>query len=167
MISRSARLGDNNIYIEFDLLVHHIMEQGYHGSLVGHPSNLQAEWYDIIGISSLNSGECCPGFVLFSHLNLLITREPIHKGEENVGCGVINQSNNMWQGKIILRVGPIQISIINAHVYLPLFLWHENNVGNPIRIGYGSKKNDFQLLFHFFFDFQDSLGFNPSKGLPH
>jgi len=44
------------------------MEQGYHGSLVGHPSILQAEWHDIICLSSPMSGECCFGFVFFSIL---------------------------------------------------------------------------------------------------
>ena len=40
--------------------------------------------------------------------------------------------------------------IINAHAYFPTFLWHETNVGNPIRVGYGGKKTGFQLLFYFF-----------------
>ena len=51
--------------------------------------------------------------------------------------GVINQGIYMWQGKIILRAGPIQISIINAHAYIPIFLWYRNNVCNPIKVGYG------------------------------
>ena len=101
--------------------MHHIMEQGYHGSLVGRTDILQAEWHYIIGISPPMGGECCLGFVFFSHFDLIITQEPIHKGEEQVGRGVINQGIDTWQGKIILRVGPIQISIINAHAYLPSF----------------------------------------------
>ena len=75
----------------------------------------------------------------------------MRKGEEHVGRGVINQGIDMWQGKIILRVGSIQISIIDEHAYLPVFLWHEDNVCNPIRVGYGGKKTNFQLLFYFGF----------------
>ena len=113
------------------------------------------------------NGEHCFGFVFFNHLDLIITWESIHKEEEHVGYGVINQGIDMWQGKIILRASPIQISIVDAHAYFPIFLWHENNVGNLIRVGYGCKTTGFQLLSYFFFNFQDNLWFHPSKGLPH
>ena len=53
MISRSAQLGDHVIYIEFNLLMHHIMEQSYHDSLISRICILQIKWHDIIGISSL------------------------------------------------------------------------------------------------------------------
>ena len=89
------------------------------------------------------NGEHCFGFVFFSLLDLILTRELVHKGEKHVDRGVINQGINVWQGKIILRAEPIQISIIDAHVYFPIFLWHGNNVGNPIRVGYGGKKISF------------------------
>ena len=81
--------------------LHHIMEQGYHGLLVGRLVIFQAKWHDIVGISSPMSGERCLGFVFFNHLDLIITQEPVHKGEEHVGHDVINQSIDMWQGKII------------------------------------------------------------------
>ena len=132
------------------------MEQGYRGLLVG-PSILQVEWHDVRGIGSPMSGEKCLSFVLFNHLDLIITQESIHKREEHVGRCVINQGNDIWQGKIILRAGLIQIPIIDMHMYFPIFLWHGNNVGNPIKVGYGSKKTGFQLLFYFFFYFQDNL----------
>ena len=143
MISRSAQFGDHIVHIDFDLLVHYIVEQGYYGSLVGRPSILQVEWHDIVSEGSLMSGEHCFGFVFFSLLDLILTQELVHKGEKHVDRGVINQGINVWQGKIILRAEPIQISIIDAHVYFPIFLWHRNNVGNPIRVGYGGKKISF------------------------
>ena len=62
------------------------------------------------------NGEHCFGFVFFNHLDLIRTRESIHKGEEHVGRGVINQGIDMWQGKIILWASPIQIFIIDTHV---------------------------------------------------
>ena len=70
--------------------MHHFMELGYHGLLVDHPSILQAERHDIVGVSSPVSDEHCFGFVLFSHLYLIITREPFHTREEHVGRSVIN-----------------------------------------------------------------------------
>ena len=87
--------------------MHHIMEQGYHGSLVNRTSILQSEWHDIIDINSPMGGECCLGFVLFNHFDLIITQEPIHKGEEHIGHGVINQGIDMWQGKIIFQASLI------------------------------------------------------------
>ena len=96
MISRSARLGNHMILVDFDLLMHHTMEQGYHGSLVGHPSILQVKWHYIVGLNSPISGECCFGFVFLSNLDLIITRELVHKGEEHDDRGVINQGINMW-----------------------------------------------------------------------
>ena len=135
------------------------MEQGYHSSLVGRSSILQAEWHDIVGVSSPMGGEHCLGFVLFSHLNLITTQEPVYDGEEYVGHGVINQGIDVWQGKVILQASPIQISIIDTHAYFPVFLWHENNVRNLIKIGYGNKKPVFNyfstssLIFRIIFDF--------------
>ena len=83
------------------------------------------------------SGERCFGFFFFIHLDLITTWESIHKGEEHVGRGFINQGIDIWQGKIILRAGPIQISIIDAHVYFPIFILRGNNVGNLVKVGYG------------------------------
>ena len=68
--------------------MHHIMEQVYHGSLVS--GILQTEWHDIVGVSPPMGGEFYLGFVLFNHFDMIITQEPIRKGKEHVGCGVIN-----------------------------------------------------------------------------
>ena len=37
MVSRSTQLGDHIAHIDINLLMHHIMERGYHGSMVGRP----------------------------------------------------------------------------------------------------------------------------------
>ena len=79
------------------------MEQGYHGSLEGGTGIVQTEWHNVVGISSLMSGECYLGFVFFGHFDLIITLESIQKGEEHVGWGVIDQGIDIWQWKIVLR----------------------------------------------------------------
>ena len=84
--------------------MHHIMEQGYHGSLVGHHIILHVEWHDIVGISPPMGGELYLGFILFSHFDLIIIQEPVHKGEEHVGCSVINQGIDIWQGKLSFKL---------------------------------------------------------------
>jgi len=48
------------------------------------------------------SGECCFGFVFFGHLDLIITREFIHKGEEHVASGIIDQVSICGNGKLSL-----------------------------------------------------------------
>ena len=46
----------------------------------------------------------------------------------------------------------LYVNMLVAHAYFPIFILHENNVGNPIKVGYSGKKTSFQLLFYFFFD---------------
>ena len=67
---------------------------------MGHPNILQAERYDIVGVSSPMNGECCFGFAFFRHLDLIIIRESILKGEEHVSHGVINQVWKYGKGKL-------------------------------------------------------------------
>ena len=51
------------------------------------------------------SGECCLGFVFFGHLDLIITQESIHNGEEHIRSGIIDQCIDMlpwgWPGSNI------------------------------------------------------------------
>ena len=98
------------------------------------------------------SGECYLSFVFLGHLDLIIAWESIHEGEEHVGSSIIDQGIDMRQWKIVLGAGLVQISVINASMYFPIFLRHGNNVGNPIWVGYRGKETDFQLFFYFLFD---------------
>ena len=132
MIPGSAGFGNHVVYIDFDFFVHHIMERGYHGSLIGSIRILQAEWHDIICIGSPICGKYCFSFVLLDHLDLVVARETIHEGEEPIGSGIIDQGINVWQWKVILGAGLVQIPAINAHACFPIFLKHGNNVGSPI-----------------------------------
>ena len=77
-------------------------------------------------------GECCLGFVLLDHFDLIIAGESVNEGEEPIGSSIINQGIDVWQLKIILGVGPVQIPVTNAYAYFPIFLKHRNYVGNPI-----------------------------------
>ena len=73
-------------------------------TLVGHPNILQAEWHDIVGVSSPMNGEHCFGFVFFRHLSLIIIQKSLHKGEEHVSRGVINQGIDCGKGKLSFRL---------------------------------------------------------------
>ena len=63
MIPGSVGFGYHVIHVDFNLFMHHIMEQGQHGSLISSTYILQAEWHNIICISSPMSGECCLSLV--------------------------------------------------------------------------------------------------------
>ena len=129
------------------------------GLLIGSTSILQAKWHDIICVCSLMCGECCLGFVLLNHFDLIVAGEAVHEGEEPISSGIIDQGIDVWQRKIILGTSLVQIPIINTYAYFFIFLRHGNNVGNPIRVGYCGKGTSFQLLFYFFFDLQNDLRF--------
>ena len=58
MISRSMQLDDHVIYLDFNLFMHHIMEQSYHGWLISPTYVLQIKWHDIIGISPPMGSAC-------------------------------------------------------------------------------------------------------------
>ena len=72
MILGSVGFGNHVIYVDFDLFMHHIMEQGYHGLLIGSTDILQDEWHDIICISSPMSGKCYLSFVFLDHFDLIV-----------------------------------------------------------------------------------------------
>ena len=38
----------------------------------------------------------------------------------------------MWQWEVVFGAGPVQIPVINAHAYFPIFLRHGNNIGDLI-----------------------------------
>ena len=72
MIPGSVGFGNHVIYVDFNLFMHHIMEQGQHGSLISSTYILQAEWHNIICISSPVSGECCLSLVFLGHFDLIV-----------------------------------------------------------------------------------------------
>ena len=55
------------------------------------------------------NGDYCLSFVFLGHLNLIITRESIHKGEEHVGSSIIDQCIDMRQWEIVLGASLVQI----------------------------------------------------------
>ena len=72
MIPGCAGFGNHVVYVDFNLFVHHIVEQGYHGSLISSTGILYAKWHDIVCISYPMSGECCLGFILLDLFDLVI-----------------------------------------------------------------------------------------------
>ena len=65
-----------------------------------------------------------PGF----DLNFIISEKAIHKEKYLAFHTLIQSLINKWCGKIILRIGTIQVMEINAYTDLSLLLINRNNV---------------------------------------
>ena len=70
------------INIDLYLVVNHIVEQGYHNTLIGCPNVLQPKWHNLVTKSSPLCNEGCLLHVLRCHFDLVVTRESIHEGKQ-------------------------------------------------------------------------------------
>ena len=66
--------------------------------------------------------------VLGFDLYLIISRKAIHKGKYLASYTLIQNMINKWCGKIILRIGMIQVMEISAYVDRSLLLINQNGV---------------------------------------
>ena len=104
-------LGYHVININLYLMVDHIMEQSYHGSLISCPSILQPKRHHLVteGAPLCNEGRLL--HVFKSHLDLVVAKETIHEGEDFMLCGVVDQNINVGKREVILGAYPVQVSI--------------------------------------------------------
>ena len=112
----------------------HVVEQSDHGALIRCPNILQSKRHDLVAKGTPLSNKGCLLHIFGSHLNLILTGETIHKGEDLMLCGVVNQKVDMRQREIILGARPVQIPVIDTHPDFTIFLRHWNHVGNPLRV---------------------------------
>ena len=71
MVIFSLGLCYHVIHIHFDLLMHHVVEQCYHHSLIRCPGILQPERHDLIAKGSPYYQECGLLHILWSHFDLI------------------------------------------------------------------------------------------------
>src|SRR3954468_7046161 len=127
----SVRFCDHIIHIHFYFLVNHIMEQGYHCTLICCPCVFQTERHYLVTKSPPRCCECCLLHVFWCHLDLIVTGEAIHEREHFALCGTVHQCINVRQRKIILWTCSIQISIVNTHSDFPILLRYWHNISDP------------------------------------
>ena len=84
------------VHIYFDLLVHHVMEQRHHCSLVRCLGILQPKRHDLVIKGSRHSQECGLFHIFRSHSVLIIARESVHKGKQKVFGRIVYQDIDMW-----------------------------------------------------------------------
>ena len=83
------------IHIYLYLLVHHVMKQRHHCSLICCPDILQPKRHDFVAKGSPHGQECGLFHIFWSHSDLIIARESIHKGEQRVLGRVVYQCVDM------------------------------------------------------------------------
>ena len=66
--------------------------------------------------------------------------------------GIFDQNINMGKWEIILRACPIQIFVVYAHSYLAVLFWHENDIGNTLRIRGDGQESSVELFHDFGFN---------------
>ena len=103
-------------------MVNHVVEQSDHGALISCPNILQSEWHDLIVKGAPLRNEGCLLHVLGSHLDLIVTKKTIHKGEDLMLCGVVDRNIDVRQWEILFGARPVQISIVHTHPYLTILL---------------------------------------------
>ena len=129
------RPGYHIININLYLVVNHVMEQGDHGSLISCPNILQPKRHHLVTESTPLCDEGCLLHVFGCHLDLVVARETIHKGEDFVLCGVVNQNTDVGKWEVILGTCPVQVSVFHTHSCFTILLRCQNNISNPLRIG--------------------------------
>ncbi|PKI51094.1 hypothetical protein CRG98_028523 [Punica granatum] len=95
------------------------------------------------------------GLILLSHLNLIVSRKDVHEEELRVACCIVHQDVDMGQREVILRTGPIKVSIVDADSEFLVVVFHWHNVCYPFRVIAHLQESCIYLL--------DDLLFNTEK----
>ena len=66
--------------------------------------------------------------VLGFDLDLIVSEKAVHKGKYLTSHTLIQNLINKWCGKIILRIGTIQVTEISAYTDRSLFLINQNGI---------------------------------------
>src|ERR1051325_3547865 len=135
-VGSSYHVVDVDIY----LVMNHVMEQCHHGTLISGACVLQSELHNLIAESAPLCNKSSLLHVFRSHFDLIVTGETIHKGENLMLSGVVNQNINMRKWEIVFRTRFVQISVINTHSYLAILLRYGYHICNPLRIEVTARK---------------------------
>ena len=65
---------------------------------------------------------------------MIIPRKSIPEPQDQMTSSAINQHINVWERKVILRAGLIQISKVNTKSNLVILLGNKNEISQPLKI---------------------------------
>src|ERR1051325_8154070 len=118
--------------------MNHVMEQCHHSTLISGACVLQPKRHNLVAESTPLCNKSSLLHVFGSHLDLIVTGETIHEGENLMLSGVVNQNINMRKWEIIFRTCFVQISVIHTHSYFAILLRYGYYVSDPLGIRGGS-----------------------------
>ena len=139
-----------NVYLY--LVMNRVMEQSYHGSLIGCPNILQSKRHHFVTESSPLCDEGCFLHVFGCHLDLIVTIETVHEGEDLMMYGIFNQNINVGKREVILGACSSQVSVVHTYTDFTVLLRYQNDVSNPLWIGGDSQESGVELFPNFSLD---------------
>ena len=86
------------------------------------------------------------------NIDLVIAREAIHKRVNFTSCALVNKLIDEGRREVILRIGTIDITVINTDSNSALLFVHRNYIRDPIRQWNGVNETSLEKLFDFCFD---------------
>ena len=134
MICLVSRLHYQVVHIYLDISMHHIMEQSSSSSLISGFCILQPKWHSPVAVSTPLNNERSLLHILYGHHNMIIPRKSIHKRQHRMSCSALNQHINVWEGKIILRVGFVQITTVYTNSNLAILFGNRDDISQLLRI---------------------------------
>ena len=109
-----------------------VMESIRHSPLEGGSNIFEAEGRFPIGKGSPSANEGSLVLIFEFDLDLVISRESVHKGKDFISRTVIQYLINEWHGIIVFRTCLVQIPKISANMNFAILLVNCNRVRNPL-----------------------------------
>ena len=123
---------DINLHCFTELFIEHTV----HESLVSCAGVFEAEGHYPVAIGPAISNERSLLAIVGIHQNLIVTREGIHERQKFIAHCCFYQSIDVWQRENILWTGLVQIGKVHADSPLPVFLFDNYRVSEPVWISY-------------------------------
>ena len=109
-------------------LMHLVMENDSHCTLIGCPIILKPKWHDCVTEGAPRRGEGCLGLVTSGQLDLIISRISIHKGEHGMTCRAVDQEIDVGEWIVILWSSFVEISKVDTNSNFTIFLGNCYNI---------------------------------------
>jgi hypothetical protein len=68
------------------------------------------------------------------HENLVVARECIHKTEQLILGGRVDQCVNAREGEVVFSTGPVEVGEVHTHPPLSIRLLHQDYVCQLVRV---------------------------------
>ena len=132
--------------------VANIMKSIRHRTLESGTGIFKIERYLLISEGAPRTNESCLMLVCGGYVDLVVTRESIHKRINLTSYAVIDKLINKRSRKVIFWTGTINIAVVNTDPDSALLFIHRDYIRHPIRKGNGVNETVFKKLFDFGLD---------------